>query len=308
MPCLFAIPKPFRGQAGIIQRNAIWSWTLLKPSWEILLLGDEEGTAGLCLEWGLRHIPEVARNEFGTPLIDDLFRKAQDLSAEEVFCYVNADILLLKDFSEAAQALSAFHAPFLAAGQRRDLDVKDPIRFEEDWEKGLMDRAVREGRLRSPFCIDYFLFRRGLWKRIPPFAIGRTLWDNWLLYEARRSGAALVDLTPTVSAVHQDHDYSHVPGGEAAGLRGAETDRNRELAGDLRHIFSLHDATHVLTAGGIRPALDLQRLRRRFHAFYLFHPLLRPLLWPILAAGRTAGRIQRALPCPHPLPSPGGSP
>ena len=45
MLTLFAIPKPFRGQSDLIQRNAITSWTRIEPRPDVLLFGNEEGTA-----------------------------------------------------------------------------------------------------------------------------------------------------------------------------------------------------------------------------------------------------------------------
>ena len=72
MLTLFAIPKPFRGQSDLIQRNAIASWTHIDPHPDVVLFGDEEGTAEFAQQLGIRHIPEVARNEFGTPRLDDL--------------------------------------------------------------------------------------------------------------------------------------------------------------------------------------------------------------------------------------------
>jgi len=37
MLTLFTIPKAFQGHTGVIQRNAIRSWTLLRPECEIIL-------------------------------------------------------------------------------------------------------------------------------------------------------------------------------------------------------------------------------------------------------------------------------
>ena len=65
MITLFTCPKPFRGHIGIIQRNAIKSWTLLKPKPEIILIGDEEGILEVCKELDLIHIPTIEKNEFG---------------------------------------------------------------------------------------------------------------------------------------------------------------------------------------------------------------------------------------------------
>ena len=39
MLTLFAVPKPFRDHTAMIQRNAITSWTLLRPHPQIILFG-----------------------------------------------------------------------------------------------------------------------------------------------------------------------------------------------------------------------------------------------------------------------------
>lgn len=53
MLTFFTTGKPFRGRDGIIQRNALKSWTLL-PDVEVVLFGDEEGAAQAAEELGLR--------------------------------------------------------------------------------------------------------------------------------------------------------------------------------------------------------------------------------------------------------------
>src|SRR6266705_5770550 len=94
MLTLFAIPKAFTGHTGIIQRNAIRSWTLLRPKCEIILLGDDEGTSHVAKEFGVEHIAEIARNEFGTPLLNDMFASAERRASHKLLCFVNADIIL----------------------------------------------------------------------------------------------------------------------------------------------------------------------------------------------------------------------
>jgi hypothetical protein len=90
MLTLFTIPKPFRGHIEVIQRNAIESWAQLRPRPEIILFGDDEGTAHVAKEFGISHIPQVARNEFGTPLLNDFFEQAQRVAGDDLLCYVNA--------------------------------------------------------------------------------------------------------------------------------------------------------------------------------------------------------------------------
>jgi hypothetical protein len=45
MPTFFTTAKPFPGHDGIIQRNALKSWTRLHPEVEVILFGDEGGAA-----------------------------------------------------------------------------------------------------------------------------------------------------------------------------------------------------------------------------------------------------------------------
>ena len=45
MLMFFTTAKPFHGHDGIIQRNALRSWTLLHPEVEVNLFGSEEGAA-----------------------------------------------------------------------------------------------------------------------------------------------------------------------------------------------------------------------------------------------------------------------
>ena len=111
MLTIFALPKPFRGHIATIQRNAIGSWARLRPSCQILLLGSEEGTAEIAKEFDVCHVPEVAVNEYGTPLLNDLFEKAEKLARYELLCYVNCDIILMDDFIQAVPIVMNFSTP-----------------------------------------------------------------------------------------------------------------------------------------------------------------------------------------------------
>src|SRR3989304_3289014 len=101
---LFSAPKPFTNpHIAMIQRNAIKSWTLL-PDVEVILLGKEEGLAQAAKELGVKHLPNVACNERGTPLISSMFQLARDASQRsnsDLLCIINADMILMPDFVEA---------------------------------------------------------------------------------------------------------------------------------------------------------------------------------------------------------------
>jgi hypothetical protein len=260
MLTIFALPKPFRGHIGIIQRNAVKSWTRLRPRPEIILFGDEEGTAEVAAELGVRHVADIQRNEFGTPLLSDLFKKAQDISSNRVLCYINGDIMMLGEFITAVEKVSAWRSRFLMVGQRTNLDIEQPLDFESPtWQKDLRDLVEQKGVDALPYSIDYFVFSRGLLPHFPAFAVGRAWWDNSFLWQARSSGAPLVDATDVVLAVHQNHDYRHIAQGLQGTLQGDEAQQNRKLALKLagkltgnRAFYTIADATHKLTPDGIR--------------------------------------------------------
>jgi hypothetical protein len=253
MITIFAMPKAFRGHIDVIQRNAIKSWTRLSIKPEIILLGTDEGTAEVAREFGLRHIPEVARNAEGTPLVNDLFAQAQRYAANNFLCYVNADIILLDDFSAAVEKITRLHSPLLMVGQRTDLDITQPIDFSNsDWERRLREEARASGVPRPYTFIDYFAFSKGLYADLLPLALGRGGWDNWLIWRARSCKATVIDVSSAVLAVHQNHDYSHHPDGSKGVWNGPEAQRNRELIGLWYHKHTIEDASHHLTPHGLK--------------------------------------------------------
>jgi FkbM family methyltransferase len=259
---IFTTTKPFSGHAGVIQRNAIQSWTKLNPRPEIILLGDEEGVAEIAREFGLRHVPQVERNEFGTPLISSLFQQARNLATNDVLVYINADIILLNDLMPAVRQVAEKFDRFLMVGQRTNFNIPGLINFgQESWETQLRQLVSQQGQLEQECAIDYFIFSKDLFADIPPFAVGRPTWDNYTIYKAIADGIPVIDATQSVTIVHQNHDYSHLPEGKIAHEKGVETNRNRVLAIDcigLSQIQTLYaqlgytsHATWQLTPSGL---------------------------------------------------------
>jgi hypothetical protein len=262
---LFSIPKAFRNHIGVIQTNALQSWLQLQPQCEIILFGDEAGTDQTAARFGVSHCPAIARNEFGTPFLNDIFEKAQAIASHPVICYVNADMILLNDFTTSVDALRHVKQPFLMVGRRWNLDLTEPLDFvRADWADALRRSARERGVLGSQYYIDYFVFPRGLFTNVPPFAIGRPPFDNWLLWKARSVGAFLVDASELVVAVHQNHDYTHHSGGRVGVYEGPEAKYNRELIGGSHHFFTLEDATHHLTRSGLKRNLSPRYFRRKW--------------------------------------------
>jgi hypothetical protein len=249
---LFAAPKPFRGLVDTLQRNALASWAALGPQVEVLVIGDEVGSEAVVQELGLRSGGPVDRNPRGTPLLSSIFSKAIQMARYEILAYLNADILLTEDFLPAVDNVRRRFDPFLIIGGRWDLDLQHRLEFGPGWSAALRDLARRLGKPHSPEGSDYFVFPRRDLPELPPFALGRSGWDNWMIYRARSLGWPVVDATAAITAVHQNHDYAHLPGGQPH-HRLPESEENVRIAGGRRMIFTLRDANWRLDGEGVHP-------------------------------------------------------
>ncbi len=273
MITVFTCPKAFKGHIGMIQRNALAALQAMRDTCEVVLVGDDEGTRDAARDFDCPHVDAVDTNEHGTPLLTSVFDRAQAMARYDILAYVNADIVLDESFVDAV-AICAAEPEFLLVGERLDLDVTESLSFGDEsatqaWFQDARTRGVPAG----DDAIDYFVFRRGFWKDMPPFALGRTAWDNWMLYHARTRGAKLINCSETVTAIHQNHDYAHTrEQSKDAMWKGEEARQNRKMAGQC--FFDLVDSNYVIRNGGIRRATGDPFVRRRMDRLEEYHPAL----------------------------------
>ncbi|CEG13840.1 conserved hypothetical protein [groundwater metagenome] len=262
MLTIFAAPKPFKGEFNLIQKNAIRSWINLGNDVEIILFGNEERIKEIAEELNIKHFPEVIKNEFGIPLVNDIFGKARKAAKHNILCYLNADIILMSDFIRAVEKVKVVKK-FLMVGQRWDFDLREQIDFQNpNWENNLKKEVLKKGKLHPQTGIDCFVFKKGLFQNIPSFAIGRIAWDEWLLWYAWKNKVKIIDATKEVMIVHQNHSYLTKTGENFDPWKTKDSKRNLKLAGGYEHCFTIKDATHILTEKGIQEAPPMSLIRR----------------------------------------------
>jgi len=246
-----------------------------------MLFGDDAGTAEVAGEFNIRHVPDVKRNAYGTPLLNELFDAAEKAARYPLLCYVNADLILMADFLPAIRRVVGLKPRCLMICQRWDVTLDEELDFHPGWDREIKAYVARTGRPGSHTEVDCFVFPRGLWRNIPPFALGRGLWDNWLIYGARASDSPVIDLSHVVLAVHQDHDYSHQPhvmNSKADVWSTEEAKHNRVLGGGYAYAFSAKDATHILTRQSLKRNIIPYHLYRKLAMLSVTHPFLTPLV------------------------------
>lgn len=268
---IFITPKAFtREHIATIQWNAIKSWTMLSPDVDVVLIGNDEGVEAAARELGVRHVCNVKRNSSGTPMLDDIFTIARANSDSPLLAYVNADIILFRDFLDTARNMQKTQKNFLLVGQRWDLNIETRLDFSTGWQERLQKNLKAQGRRHPAGGSDYFIYPRTVFETIPAFAIGRSGWDNWMFYEARLKGWKLINCSNAIDIIHQDHDYAHLPNGQSH-YRQPESAENVRAAGGKRTIFTLLDCDWELQKDGslTRPPLTKQKVLREMEIFPL---------------------------------------
>ncbi len=288
---IFTAPKPFtNAHINVIQRNAIQSWLMLEDA-AVLLIGDEPGIAETSREFGVKHVPQVERDDQGVPTVRSVMSLGHAFTDSPMLCYVNADMILMADLVQAVRQVTRQVKDFLIVGQRWDLDIPEPLDFSLDWEGRVRTELKKRGEFYTPWGIDYFVFPRHLYTDVPNFTIGRPAWDNWMVYHAVTTWGAAIDATRSVTVVHQTHDYSHLPGGRPP-YGSAVAKRNLALAGGRKCVYNVLDTNKELIHGTVRPPkFLLARVFRRLERYFITEDMAG---WRAQLSIRF-GKMQRAL-------------
>lgn len=221
---IFSLPRPFidtdKGKFKIIQENAMISWKLTHPDTEVLIFGNESGVHQICDKLKFKHVPEVEVNNFGTPYLNDLFERAQQIATSNILCYLHSDIILVENLDSMIKEINKQFSKFLLVARRWDLflkwngTVENSIEYSlkqidfnnSHWKQFLKEEMHIHGRLRQPGSCDCYIFTRDLYSKghIPPFLLGRKGWDGWIIYDALQRTIATVDIS-SFKILHQTH-------------------------------------------------------------------------------------------------------
>ena len=193
---------------------------------------------------------------------------------------MNTDIILPAAFIRSVERVAMPN--FLMVGQRVGIEIDVDLDFADPATRRGLEREILErGVLHPCFGSDYFVFPKGALGRLPPFAVGRPYWDNWMIFRARELRIPVVDASERVLVVHQNHAYGHVPQSTGDLWEGPEADRNLGMMSTSARYFTPKHATWHLTADGRLAKRHWWSRRDRadvFQAWGVLHPWARPFL------------------------------
>ena len=236
---IFTPLKPCSGRVREIQDRSLSNWREVFPGADIV--------------------------EFEGPLITfrEMVAAVEHDSDAELMMYANADILFDRQQSEVLYQNLAELCPavldgeFLLTGQRVDI-LEDGTR-----------------RLHRPSGMDYFVFRRGMFRDLPYVVMGRAYCDNALLAYCLRRGVPVVDASFALRVEHQFHDYGHIAGGRKAVWEGDDAVANKRNNALRNFGPNVLDATHTLLPDG----RIVPNIRKRPRCWGLWNFLTRGGKW-----------------------------
>lgn len=274
--------------AGANARRAIESWSGGGATPVTVLVERAEADAERCdvrelhAPAGVRSIPcAVAQHA----RLDLAFRSmsAEVPPASEAVLFFNPDIRLAANASALCAAVAAVHAdhrrrdngvPYMGVVRRRQPQRQHQQSRNHDDDDD--DAPVAPALLHSPWGKDVFLLRRDalpiVARAMPPFLIGRPLWDDWLLHYALERSWPVYDVTRALPVEHLGAD-------DESSRRRAGAERNRAAyrrADGDRHPFASIDNADFVIDGTLRvrrkrdehkeDALGVALARAAYHA------------------------------------------
>jgi|GEM_PF-1344892 len=262
----FSLPRPMTPPFDRIQYNAVWSWTQI-PGARVVLFGDEEGIDQLlAISPAITHVPTIARNHNGTPLVNSLIQQIGQVTDDPWIAFINTDIVVSPGMGQAIyQVQSQLSAPYVLMCRRWDTDTPFVIPTDDpQWFETISAQVGDNKTLYGKNGIDFMMYPQGLYDAMPPFSIGwpGASYDNWMVWEARRQRVPVIELTDQVVMFHQNHPVqkrNHAP------EKMKERAINHAYMGGYGYYYDMRDATHRLTELGTVEALPFPIQHWRLH-------------------------------------------
>ena len=233
MITFFTHCRPFEGEFDRIQTTAISSWMSVADDVQVTLVGDNGVDAAKRLK--IDHADISGYNEYGTPLVNALFDAGQAHAMHDIMCEISSDIILSADCALAFQTMLKYDDRPFMVGARMDI---------------VQTEGGPQPVQHAGCAIDYFAFMHGTLGDIPPFAIGRDIYDQWLLWAARHKWDMMtIDATDDIFALHVEH--ARTPRDDSFAAERLENDRlaietgcrTRMNVEHAEYVMSKHEVT-----------------------------------------------------------------
>ena len=169
----------------------------------------------------LKRVTIPAKNEHGMPILRDMYLAAWSLfPSAKTATFFNSDVMLPPSLPDTANALLELNATshrFLGVGYRFNAVAAPDVRLNEPDRTRVVrtfETFLFAAKRAAATAEDFFIASKDLWdwSSFPPFVVGRTAYDNYLVSRAlalHDQGVVVVDVSLTCPVVHQAIPHGH---------------------------------------------------------------------------------------------------
>ena len=205
---IFSTFKPFLPDFETEQLNALRSWKKLRCNPKIVIIGDDFGVKDICKQENVIHHPIVEKNQYGTPLVGDIFIQGWKYANDDDICiFVNGDIILTDSLCIGLDKFVKDYPnyktqKFLITAIRWDWYNFKKIDFsDKKWEQQI--KTNMKGKYANPNAIDLFIHRKNTIRNIPTSGIAKFAYDSWIVGYANSKFNVTINATKIIKIYHQ---------------------------------------------------------------------------------------------------------
>ena len=225
--------KKFQGNYDRIQKSAIFSWN--SNDLQVVAPNNEIGIKDSCKDFqNITFIEGVKRGRelgFGTqaPIFKDLIERALPVIGTPMVGFLNADIVLLEDFSKKIEKiLEKYGYDIFITGSRSDIRLDYYVNDEPSYKRIQAEpRTLFSGS-------DFFITSKFIWRLLvsgmPDFIMGRCCLSDWLYLQAHINRLKKYNCTNFLPTLHPVHGDEHIYQQEKAhGIKSPSSQHNLNL-------------------------------------------------------------------------------
>ncbi|KAK8810513.1 hypothetical protein WA158_007088 [Blastocystis sp. Blastoise] len=246
-----------------VQKNAIYTWSLMKPKVKLIIFTQSEYWQKYCNETGVTYHTKQKFNRYGTPYFSSMIGIIEQTYDSMFYGYINGDILVSQDIITIMEQLTCkiykkeLKEKVMLMGRRynRDSYFDIDIGTTKDSIELFIDNTTYLNEQFITVSIDYFIFTKPTLnlRLLKPIVVGRNFIDGYfvnLCYHDKSMD--FIDLSNALKIVHQNDKK-----GTFAGEQNKDGFWNKQKVGkelldheSIRHadwfMYKYNDGTYKL--------------------------------------------------------------
>ena len=199
----------------LIHNITVNNWVSLRPYVIPVVFTNESALENECIKNGWEVLPVPVAAAGGVPVLKYMYQNVMSKYNSSFYAFCNGDILFTDKLMDTLIAILNstvnITQPTLIVGQRTN--VKNVTLEEGSTWNRVATIARTRGKLFTGWAEDFFITPRAYpWPEMPEVVIGRRAYDNWLVYNSRKSHYNVIDVTRSLLAVHQTDEAGNFEG------------------------------------------------------------------------------------------------